>query len=195
MFRILTPLILIGLSVAGFVTLIAPLYEEITELKQSSSAYDEALVNSKSLENERDKLTKKSNSISTQDLERIKKLLPDNVDNIRLILEVEKIASPYGMVVRDIRYNIEKEQTGKVAASGGEVAKPSSRDYGVWDLEFSTEGTYEDFLAFTRDLEANLRLLDVVSIQFISNSAPSTKSASTDTYKYGFKVRTYWLRN
>ena len=83
-----------------------PGYKELSALKTQVSAYDQALNNSRSLEEERDKLTQKFNSISATDLDKIEKLVPDNVDNIRLILEIEKLASPYGMVLKDVHYEV-----------------------------------------------------------------------------------------
>lgn len=195
MFRIITPIILIGISIAGFVSMVGPLYQDINDLRVTVSSYNQALDNSKSLENERDKLTKKHNSINLEDLDRLQKLLPDNVDNIRLILEIEKIASPYGMVLRDVRYNVEKDEDKKTTAvQGGAVAKPGNKDYGVWNLEFSTEGNYTNFLNFTRDLESNLRIVDIASIQFSSN-APQVKGSTSESYKYAFKIKTYWMKN
>src|SRR5690349_1065682 len=98
MLRLIAPLILIGGAIVGFFALVSPLYKDITALKQEVAAYNQALDNSKALENERDKLTKKYNSIDPANLEKLEKMLPDSVDNIRLILEIEKIAAPYGMI-------------------------------------------------------------------------------------------------
>jgi hypothetical protein len=49
-------------------------------------------------------LTQKYSTIDPVNLDKLTKLLPDNVDNIRLILEIEKIASPYGMILKDVKY-------------------------------------------------------------------------------------------
>ena len=57
------------------------------------TSYNEALNNSKALEDKRDTLTAKYNTIDPNDLIKLQKLLPDNVDNIRLILEIGQIAS------------------------------------------------------------------------------------------------------
>ena len=64
----------------------------------------------------------------------------------------------------------------------------------MWDLEFSTEGSYENFFRFIEDLESNLRIVDIASIEFSSASVSITKS-STEYYRYNFKIRTYWLKN
>src|SRR3989338_3569767 len=92
MIRYVLAAILIGISVVGFFMFTDPLYKQIEELNMQATAYNEALDNSKALENERDKLTAKYNTISPENLLKIKKILPDNIDNICLILEIEQVA-------------------------------------------------------------------------------------------------------
>lgn len=200
------PIIFIGISVAVFFVSFNPMYNDIGELRTQAASYDQALGNSKALENERDKLTAKDNSINLDNKIKLQKLLPDNIDNIRLILEIEKIALPYGMTLKDVKYNATTEDTssatsgmtGAVQGGGAVQQVKQVKDYGVWDLEFSTAGTYNNFLNFTRDLESNLRIVDVSSVQFSSNTgstSSSSNSSSLESYKYDFKIKTYWLKN
>lgn len=197
MFKLFTPIILIAISVGGFLMVVNPMYKELGELKAKATAYDQALTNSKALENERDKLTKKYNAISTDNLDKLSKLLPDNVDNIRLILEIEKVAAPYGMILKDVKYDSTKPTADKNGAvQGGDLSKTSNKDYGSWDLEFTTEGSYNNFLNFVRDLENNLRIVDIYTIQFTSDTALGTnKPPLAETYKYAFRIKTYWMKN
>ena len=194
MTRFVIPIILIGISIVAFFMFTNPVYNNITLLWAEAASYDEALNNSKALENERDKLTAKYNSINPDNLTKLQKLLPENIDNIRLILEIEQLALPYGMILKDIKYST----TNTVSSQGGimpeETAQLSNKDYGVWDLEFSTAGAYNNFINFTRDLESNLRIVDVSSIEFLSSTSVLSGS-SPDSYKYNFKVKTYWLKN
>ncbi len=211
MFRFIMPVILIGIAITGFFTFTSPMYQEINGKRAEAASYDEALGNSKALESERDKLTKKYNAISKENLDRLMKMLPENVDNIRLILEIEKLAAPYGMLLRDVKYDTEvkdvaaKPTPASVAITNTPSAAPSSRkDYGTWELQFSTTGTYTNFLNFLNSLERNLRMVDIVSIRFSSVDSPvgvssggaslSQGSASTP-YKYEFRIKTYWLKN
>mgnify|MGYP000886341425 CR=1 FL=1 len=195
MLRLIAPFILIGAAIVGFFALVSPVYDEITTLKAQMAAYNQALDNSKALENERDKLVKKYNSIDPANLEKLEKLLPDSVDNIRLILEIEKIASPYGMVLKEVKYDsVAKDSADStVVQAGSSNANLNSKEYGLWNLSFSTEGSYANFLNFIRDLESNLRIVDIASIQFSSVDNPLLSKA--DTYKYSFKIKTYWLKN
>ena len=190
------PTILIGLSIALFFTFTNPLYGDILLLREEMTAYNEALDNSKALEKERDKLTQKYNSIGGENLTKLQKLLPESIDNIRLVLEIEKLASPYGMVLKDVKYDAaQKESTVSPGIIQGEIINQNLRkDYGIWNLEFSTEGSYGNFINFVKSIENNLRIVDVVSVSFSSGSS-SGSGALSDVYKYGFRVKTYWLKN
>lgn len=197
MFRILTSLILLGISIAGFFMFISPTYEEVKVLKEKIASYNSALDNAKALENERDKLTAKENAISDENKEKLKKLLPDNVDNIRLILEIEKIAQPYGMSIRNIQYD-SAETTPKKPGSampGGAEGDSARQEYGIWNLRFSTQSTYNNFLNFVKDLESNLRIVDISSIKFIANEGGGMNPNLAEAYKYDFSIKTYWLKN
>src|SRR3989338_8756773 len=105
MMRFIAPIILIGIAGSIFFMLTNPAYDRISALKADVASYNIALDNSKMLENERDKLTSKYNVINPDNLIKLKRFLPDNVDNIRLILEIEQIALPYGMALKDIKYS------------------------------------------------------------------------------------------
>ena len=194
--RFIIPILLLGVSIGGFLTFVTPAYNEVQALRAQVRAYDDALNNSKTLENERDKLVTKLNNITPVNRDKIQKMLPDGVDNIRLILEIEKIASIYGMSLKNVKYEDEKkaeEGEPEVVQAGVDVGD-LNKEYGIWNLEFSVEGPYSNFINFTRDMEKNLRLVDVSSVEFSSLTSSSSKSTN-DSYIYTFKIKTYWLKN
>jgi len=204
MFKFILPIILIGASITGFFAFTSPYYKGISLEREKIASYNEALSNSKTLEAERDKLTQKYNSFNPEDLSKLQKLLPDNIDNIRLILEIEKIASPYGMTLKDVKYDATNKNVDVAAqeAAGfnyGVAEDTSPLDYKILDLEFSTQGTYNNFINFIKDLENNLRIVDISSIQFSSSGVVSTgpgiNPSLPEAYKYSFKIKTYWLKN
>lgn len=199
------PIILIGIAISLFFVFTNPIYNDISTLNLDVASYNSALDNSKAFENERDKLTAKYNAINPDNLMKLQKLLPENVDNVRLILEIGQIALPYGMVLKDVKYNVTNPSTETVTVAEGTVVQNSSvvttpKGYGIFDLEFSISGTYDNFINFTKDLESNLRIVDISSITFSSdtvssNSNINTKISSSEIYKYIFKIKTYWLKN
>jgi Tfp pilus assembly protein PilO len=195
--RFIIPIILIGVAITGFMMFISPLYSQIQTLNIKAASYNEALSNSIALEKERDKLTTKYSTIDPENLKKLSVLLPDSVDNIRLILEIEKIASPYGMNLKDVKYS--SNTNASTPQPGQEKLTKSietNKDYGDWDLEFSTTGSYFNFVNFLKDLEHNLRIVDISSIDFSSSTGGLTLNPlSNDTYKYSLKIKTYWLKN
>ena len=115
------------------------------------------------------------------------------MDNIRLILEIEKLAKPYGMVLKDVKYDtVEEVVDPKGITQALPILADSRKGYGVWNLEFSIEGSYDNFMAFLGDMENNLRLVEVESVSFSSNTGGGP---GANVYKYGFKIKTYWLKN
>jgi len=198
------PIILIAVAIGGFLSFTNPLYNDFSNIKKEVASYNDALGNAKALQGERDKLTQKYNSIDPDDLSKLQKLLPDGVDNIRLILELEKLAAPYGMVLKNVKYDSsdnadadkdadQKLDTARITNPA--LSKTDSKIYGTWNLEFSTEGTYPNFVSFVRDIESNLRMVDIASVQFSSDNSSSVKTRSSDSYIYNFKIKTYWLKN
>lgn len=198
MIKFITPIILVVLAIGGFLLFVGPLYGDINTLKGQVASYSEALDNAKTLESERDRLTAKYNAVDPENLSKIEKFLPDGVDNIRLILEIEKVALVYGMVLKDVRYDIVRKsdtEDGSEVVPGGQAQIEKAKGYGTWEMSFSVQGTYNNFVNFLKDLERNLRIVDVSSIQFSSDTNTGANPNFAEVYKYGLKIKTYWLKN
>ena len=133
--RFIVPIFLILISIVGFFTLISPALQDVKMLKAEMSSYDEALDNARELAEERDKLTKQFNSFAPRNLERLQTLLPNSVNNIRLILEIEDIASPYGMLLRDVKYDTSRENGTDPECSSSWQPNPKSSTR-IRDLDF-----------------------------------------------------------
>ena len=88
MTRFIMPVILIGISIMLFFLFLNPFYSDVRELRTQIASYDEALSNSKALENTRDELTHKYNTIDPENLLKIKKLLPDNLAGLTDVLPI-----------------------------------------------------------------------------------------------------------
>lgn len=193
MMRFIFPIILFVASIGLFLGFTNPIFKTTKELKAEVATYTEALANSKQLEERRDELVAKYNEFAPSDVERLRKLLPDNVDNIRLILEIDYIASRYGMSVTNVAFDVDnKEAAGaeNAIAEGGASLNMTNRDIGTFDLSFSTQASYDNFQKFLADLESSLRIVDIQGITF-----DSTAGEGKDFYKYNIKIKTYWLKN
>lgn len=185
------------LSISIFFVFIDPFYIQVKTLRSDVDTYNKALNNSTELQKTRDSLMEVYNSIKQEDKDRLNHLLPNNVDNIELILEIEKIANSHGLPIGDIRFDAKSSDNQN--AQSGTVINPSagSSSYSIFPLDFTIEGKYDTFILFLKDLEKNLRLVDVKSISFTSSNKPSGLDGginNSSVYNYSLKVQTYWLK-
>lgn len=196
------PLILITAGVLGFFLITQPIYDEALVLKVEADAYDEALSNSKILQAERDRLTEKFNSFSQQDIDRLEKIVPDSVDNIKLILEIQEVAQERGILVKNVEFEPEQFLEDGEGADSTQNAQNLRRpgavtnlDYEIFDLEFSIEGRYPAFVEFMELLERSLRVVDVKAISFTPGTSEDKDEVFTDNYKYTFRINTFRLKD
>ena len=191
--RLVLPIIFLAVGFGLFFVYINPTYGEISDLQTQVDSYDRALSNSKELQKVRDVLGDKYKALTASQLERLSKAMPDSVNNIRLILDVQNIAAKYGMIVKDVKYDVLKESAPVGAPVTAAQAATQKKDYGIFDLELSLAGTYPNFVDFLKDLEKSLRLVDVASISF-STSERSQAEQQAGAFKYDIRLRTYWLK-
>src|SRR5690606_33815652 len=150
--RYFLPLLLIGLGIAGYFLITKPIYDEALVLKEQADKYNEALANSRILQAERDRMTAKFNSFNSGDLEKLEKIVPDSVDNIKLILEIQRVAQERGIVVSNVEFEPEQfADTETPVQNQGNIRRPGATensDYETFNLEFSIAGRYKDFVEF-----------------------------------------------
>ncbi len=211
--KLISSILFLTASVLVFFFLIDPLYGDVKELRTNVTTYNSALNNSTDLQKTRDELVDSYKQINEKDREKLNHLLPSTINNIELILEIEKIANMHGMPISDIRFDssvgIKANSTegGSSSGAGGKAVAendPSSYlPYGIFPISFTIEGKYGVFLDFLQDLENNLRIVDVKSISFNVPDSGSQdplvdqkKKTIIDPsiYKYSLKVETYWLK-
>lgn len=185
MIRLTFPILFIILSIGLFFMYIDPTYTNIREALKEEKKFDEALDRSKELEEAKDALLSRYNAFSTNDLNRLEKLLPDHVDNVRLVLDIDHIASTYGMRIKNV--NISAIDNRKE-----DVIDLDNKLYESVELSFSIISSYDTLKQFIKDLEKSLRIVDITDISLASLATEENKS---DLYEYNIRLKTYWLRN
>lgn len=194
------PLSLILISGLLFFFIVDPMYKDVSGLRTNVATYNVALNNSTELQKTRDELVDVYKNIKREDKERLLHFLPNTVNNIRFILEIEQIASLHNMPIENIKFQNQDAEAAKVGTTGiGTVISSNNSvsgfPYGTFPVEFTTTGTYSAFTSFLKDVEHNLRLVDVKSVNFTVPSA-DVRQAGVDPNVYTFllKVETYWLK-
>lgn len=195
--KLISSILFLVISIVVFFVVIDPLYSDVRQLGSDVSTYNIALSNSTELQKTRDSLIETYKKVKIEDREKLTHLLPSTIGNIELILEIEKIANLHGMPIGDIKFdtkNLENKDS-KTSTDTLVVADNNPTDYlpyGIFPMEFIIEGRYDTFVDFLKDLEHNLRLVDIKSISF-DVPTPGNMSDS-NIYSYTLKVDTYWLK-
>ncbi len=197
--KLIFPISFVVISLLLFIFLINPQYNDVKQLKADVSAYKGALDNSTELQGVRDSLVETYKNITKEDKERLEHFLPSSINNIELILEIEKIANTYGMPIKNIKFDTDI-LSGNDETELDTIVVPDDKiknlPYGVFPMEFVVEGRYDTFMLFLNDLEHNLRLVDVKYVSFAvpSKDVATTEKINPDLFSYTLQVDTYWLK-
>jgi Tfp pilus assembly protein PilO len=179
--RLILPVILLVAAIGLFVVFTDPEYQKVQSLQTENASYTDALNKSQELKATRDQLLSKYDTFSADDLQKLSYVLPDNVDNIRLIIDINNIAARHGLTLSNV-------SVGNVTAGDSQsslAVGQSTGAVGSVDVSFSVDASYSDFLAFLNDLEHSMRIVDVQKLSFTTGAAGLTD--------YSLDIRTYWL--
>ena len=180
-----TPIILIILALGIYFTFTRTKLNDLSAIKEVNLQYQHALNNSERLVKVRDSVLKTYNDISADDRERLEKMLPDNVDNVRLIIDANGVAARHGLAIKNVKTSATNANITTPAPVGrGTASVPNS--YDTVTLSFNVNTNYQTFIDFLKDLEASLRIMDISRI--------TLNVSDTGIYEYGVEIKTYWLK-
>ncbi|MBI2030213.1 type 4a pilus biogenesis protein PilO [Candidatus Kaiserbacteria bacterium] len=191
MTRGLLAIVFLGLAGAIFFLYTKPSYDTITEQQTKIAQYDQALDKAAQLQQLKQALLSRYNAFDPNDVDRLQKMLPDHVDNIGLILDLNSLASQHGMSLE----NVDVTNTGSAATdstSASATIGSNQQDYESLTLRFTTHSTYPNFETFMRNLEASLRIVDLVSLSITTGGGSGVGGATL--YQYQVTIKTYWLK-
>jgi hypothetical protein len=128
------------------------------------------------------------NSFDPAAIDRLQKLLPDHIDNVRLILDLDHLATQHNLALQNVVVSTPTTQSVSetVAGSIGDTQK-----YDSVTLQFSTTASYTEFMKFLVDLEQSLRIVDLLSLHISTAAAPIKGEPA---YAIDVTMRTYWLK-
>ncbi len=184
----ITALILIVLAIGTYFTFTKNKLNELAAIKAVNAEYKTAIDNANRLVAIREKVVKDDINISESDNIRLAKILPDNVDNVRLIIDVkDNIAARHGLFLKGIKTSSPTDVAQNSSENRG-VAEAIANGYGTVSLSFSVTTNYQTFLDFMQDLEASLRIMDISKLNVIASEG------GNGSYDFNVEVKTYWLK-
>lgn len=164
-------LLLFGASLVYFFGL--PAFNSIAELRSQSEVLVTVIERTESLNQSVANLFANYQTISSNDISSLDILVPNQIDNVKLILEIQQLAEKYGLAV----------QTIDVSSLGDNRLAEQN----INSVSFSADvaGFYDDFVDFLIALERSQRLIDINSVSFSAKD-------SEEGYRYSLSVTTYW---
>jgi Tfp pilus assembly protein PilO len=187
--RTIVSLICLVAAGAVFMLYTKPSYDNVQSDNAQIAQYDQALEKATELQQLKQTLLSRYNTFNPADIDRLQKLLPDHVDNVRLILDLDSLAGKHGMALQNVAVSGAENKTTTSQTASGAIGA-SKQKYDSLTIKFTTQGTYDTFRSFLADLEKDLRIVDLVSLD-LSNAAGA---GANRLYTYDITLRTYWLK-
>lgn len=189
----LFPIIAILLSIGLFFMYINPTRSgSIASKKAQIASYESALEAAERFNARQAELTVAQANIPSDGLARLEAFLPDGVDNVQIILDLNTLAARSGITLSDFETSAisstNMQSAGAPDPTMGGTATGFANQGPIDSLEItvSATGTYSAFRTFLNGIEKSLRLLDVVSV--------SVTDSQSGVYTYDMTIRLYWLR-
>lgn len=210
----------IGIILAGsiFFLYTKPTYDDIQAIQVQIAQYNDALAKATQLQTIKATLLDKYNHFTPTDLARLQVLLPDQVNNIGLILDLDTLASQFGISLENVDISSGSDTSEKTTVnatprsvvdtgpSNANTSKTTSRiphggvtqvgtpaqQYKSLDVKFTVHSTYSTFIQFITALQNSLRIVDLVSISVSAGGGASGVATSSnvggDSIMYTFAI-------
>ncbi len=201
-----TSIILIVAGILLFIFFTRPKFADLQAKQLEVKALNIANDNAKNLETKIKDLLAIKNSITAEDIVKMDTMLPNTVENVKLIIDFDKMLQ--SMV--EERGTLKLYKSNEVTETGskkisienpkittgtmGDTSYDNSR-LGVINFSFSVTLTYADFIEFLQRIEHSTRILDIESIAF---STPANQvevlAGKEPIYTFNIVLKTYWLK-
>ena len=140
-----------------------------------------------------DSLLRKYNSISSENLKRLTQILPNDIDVVRLIVDIDALTTKHRLSIRsfEVPY-LESEVASASSKKKQAVQEVDEGPVGNAILTIECEGEYADFKALLLDIEKSLSLMDLVSLHIEVSDMTRPNAVRGTVYTLG--LQTYWLK-
>jgi len=178
------PIFVLLLAGGIFFAYIHPTYTGAVAIQRAKlKSYDSALAAAQTFRQKESELVQRQEALPENGRARMEVFLPDGVDNVQLIVDLNALASRAGMRIAD--FDINKTQF-KDEIVAGRVAPEGAGATDSLEITVSALGSYSAFRTFLEGVEFSLRPMDLVGL--------TIQDSETGVYTYEMTFRIYWLR-
>jgi Tfp pilus assembly protein PilO len=172
--------ILIIIAIGLFYTFTSSQYAVVQNLRAEAEEYQKVLDGAEAISETNASVEDQYRKIPKAEIERLNKVLPDNIDTVRLALDLDGMAGVYGISLKKVQVDRQEEDNTGVISIG------NSNPYEKVNVTFTFISNYPNFTRFLADLEKSLRIANVRSIHFQTNTV--------GLYEHKITIETYWLK-
>lgn len=119
-------------------------------------------------------------------------ILPADEDKANLLSNMDSLAGANGLSVLKIVF--EEENNSATEGQGASGAAPKKYNFDSRIIKMSLRGGYLSFKNFLAAIEKNLRVADVVSVDFSVDSSSKETEGEAKTYSYNVELKTYLFK-
>lgn len=194
MFKGIVSLLLIVGAGVIFFTQTKNYFPEIKVIRGQISVYNKTIETIRNVKNSVDKLLGEYNSISQENIDKVNKMIPSGLDQMKLVVQIEDMMKSRGLSLKSIDT---KESDKKISfktkinanTEGGEVSetedKKEEKVISALALSIKAQGSYSAFHSFLTEAERSLRLIDIESVKI-------NTVANKDIYDFSIEAVSYY---
>jgi len=187
--NIITPILFAVVAVGLAFTYINPSYNTLLALRVLDTRLQEAFTDFEKLKNEQDGLLEAYNRFSAEDMMHLEQILPDELDTMAVVVDVNAMALEAGLIVTHLDVNDMHQETNSAPQ---ELMQETELGIDSGLLHVTVRGSYESLKSFLRTVESSLTVLDVVALNI--NARNADEYVETGTYEYTVTIQKYWLQ-
>lgn len=124
MFKAPTPIIGILVAIGLFFSYVRPTFEEIKGIQSETAEYAQAVEKASALQARINELKARQSSIPLADLERLEAFLPDRVDEVAALIDLDALAGKHRLVLGDITVGDDEGKSTPGQAGNSPAATP-----------------------------------------------------------------------
>jgi Tfp pilus assembly protein PilO len=191
MLRNIIIFILLLAFIAAIVFLDVPKVQKILDLKREVETQQQRLSEKQLFLEKVDKLKKRYQD-NEENLTKVNYILPSGKDVPNLIVQFEALALESGMILDSIQFLENDELNQSRAAQARAAGETTSKDYMILTAELKLSGSYFAFKNFLKLIENNIRLIDISSVAFNTETREETGGGGELIFDFNIRLNTYY---
>ena len=161
MSKIIAPILFIIASVGLFFSYISPAMDTLRQATDLKDRLVVAVEKYNDLFQRREMLRSNYASIPVADEQNLHRILPDEIDPVRIIIDIDRLARAPGIGLQVSSFELPRMHTTQ-SSRGAEEEK---NQLTTWVMATTVEGSYAGFKTFLATLERSLTIFDVTQLE------------------------------